>query len=98
MSAFGKRQNFGYTCKNTLLSCMRFHEKVNLIFGSTMVLIYLLGGMFVITYAEKLMEKPHLAEILGWVMIAYSFLRALRVYEGIKQWQKEKRERKSLKP
>ncbi|MCS6796639.1 MAG: hypothetical protein RMJ97_00805 [Raineya sp.] len=68
---------------------MRLDEKVNLIFGSTMVLIYLLGGIFVIINAEKLMEKPRLAEILGWVMIAYSFLRVMRVYEGIKRWRKE---------
>ncbi|WP_133121544.1 hypothetical protein [Raineya orbicola] len=71
---------------------MRPHEKVNLIFGSTMVIIYLFGGVFVIMYAEKLMEKPRTAEILGWVMIAYSFLRALRVYEGIKKWKNERKD------
>lgn len=72
---------------------MRLHEKVNLIFGSTMVFIYLFGGIFVIMYAEKLMEKPRPAEVLGWIMIAYSFLRALRVYEGFKQWRKEQRKK-----
>lgn len=69
---------------------MRLHERINLVFGTTMVLIYLLGGAFVILYAEKILENYRTAQILGWVMVAYGLLRALRVYEILKKQKQEK--------
>ncbi len=64
---------------------MKPQEQFQLILGIVMVCIYLFGGIFVVFYAKDLFPDSKLPNILGWVMIAYSFLRAMRVYEILKK-------------
>jgi len=68
---------------------MKPQEQFHLILGIVMVMIYLFGGIFVVVYAETLFPESRLSNILGWIMIAYSFLRAMRVYEIIRKNRKE---------
>jgi len=68
---------------------MKPQEQFHVILGVVMVTIYLFGGIFVIVYAETLFPESRLPSVLGWVMIAYSFMRAMRVYEIIRKNKKE---------
>jgi hypothetical protein len=68
---------------------MKPQEQFHVILGVVMVTIYLFGGIFVIVYAKELFPENRLPNILGWVMIAYSFMRVMRVYEIIKKSKKE---------
>lgn len=70
---------------------MQLHEKVNVIFGTFMVVIYLTGGILIIKTAHQVFEKPDMAILLGWVMIGYSLIRLTRVYESYKNWRRETR-------
>lgn len=68
---------------------MKPQERFQLTLGIVMVGIYLFGGIFVIFYAKVLFPESRLPNIMGWIMIAYSFLRALRVYEVLKKRKQE---------
>ncbi len=68
---------------------MKPQEQFHVILGVVMVTIYLFGGIFVIVYAKTLFPESRLSSILGWVMIAYSVLRAMRVYEIIRKRKRE---------
>jgi len=72
---------------------MQLHEKVNLIFGTFMVAIYLAGGILIILFANKVFNQPNLAILLGWVMVGYSVIRFMRVYESYKRWRRETQKR-----
>lgn len=72
---------------------MKPQEQFQLILGTTMVGIYLFGGIFVIAYAKDFFPESRLPNILGWVMIAYSFMRAMRVYEIIRKSKQENRKK-----
>jgi hypothetical protein len=72
---------------------MRVHERINLIFGTFMAVIYLGGGIFITQYANRLYDKPSLVILLGWVMIGYSLIRIARVYEAYKRWIRETKKR-----
>ena len=68
---------------------MKPQERFQLTLGIVMVGIYLFGGIFVIFYAKTLFPESRLPSVMGWVMIAYSLLRAMRVYEVLKKIKKE---------
>lgn len=69
---------------------MKPQEQFQVILGMVMSGIYLFGGIFVIVYAKDLFPNSNLSSILGWVMVAYSFLRAMRVYEILKKRKTDK--------
>ena len=73
---------------------MKPQEQFHLILGTVMVGIYLFGGIFVILYAKALFPESRLPSILGWVMIAYSLMRAMRVYEIIRRRKQESKKSK----
>ncbi|MDX1905333.1 MAG: hypothetical protein SFU27_14395 [Thermonemataceae bacterium] len=72
---------------------MQLPEKINTIFGIIMVLIYLVGGTFVIIYAERLSANPPLAKTLGGIMLVYALIRASRVWNVLKQSKENNRKR-----
>ncbi|GAB4124702.1 MAG: hypothetical protein OHK0045_02250 [Raineya sp.] len=69
---------------------MKPQLQFQIILGVIMVAVYLFGGIFVVFYAKDLFPDSKLPNVLGWVMIAYSFLRAMRVYEILKKKTQKK--------
>lgn len=67
---------------------MQLHEKLNLIFGTFMVVIFLMvGGLFIAFNTS--FQNPDLATLLGWVTIGYGIIRFMRVYNLYKNWRRE---------
>ncbi|MCU0436872.1 MAG: hypothetical protein MUC49_03095 [Raineya sp.] len=71
---------------------MQLHEKVNLIFGTFMVVIFLTVGVLFIVF-NKFFQNPNLANLLGWATVGYGVIRFVRVYGIYKNWRRETQKR-----
>ncbi len=71
---------------------MQLHEKVNLIFGTFMVVIFLMVGVLLIVFHD-FFKNPDLATLLGWATIGYGIIRLTRVYSLYKTWRRETQKR-----